>query len=342
MGDCLSIFPPKNRYDGRGKGCLGLMPFQIFMRSQIFNYSIREGPQQSNHWVHEALVSKKINWLQVAFVDAVYALGGRCHGFGPWNPCPVRSLRTGEVLYVEFNSGWHAGHVLRKVNETTALVQFHSDNSQFHVHDKIHTFALHPPAHIGPSLAPRELHSSLAPPLSTLPLPLPVYPFPYRSTPVGSSEERHLFKFHDTLPPLQVSDLRVWGCTSVVVQALEHPQSTQWLWVYIDGSWDDPLAGSAAVLVWPDGLVLVLAIPCPYDSSKDAEFWAFVQVLTYLTSVGFTGTVSICIDNSQLVTCVDWDLSGTPIPPASMSTQSTWQKVVHSVLESVKFSVGVG
>ena len=35
------------------------MPFQIFMRSQIFNYSIREGPQQSNHWVHEALVSKK-------------------------------------------------------------------------------------------------------------------------------------------------------------------------------------------------------------------------------------------------------------------------------------------
>ena len=29
---------PKNRYDGRSKGCFGLMPFQIFMRSQIYNY----------------------------------------------------------------------------------------------------------------------------------------------------------------------------------------------------------------------------------------------------------------------------------------------------------------
>ena len=26
---------PKNRYDGRSKGCFGLMPFQTFMRSQI-------------------------------------------------------------------------------------------------------------------------------------------------------------------------------------------------------------------------------------------------------------------------------------------------------------------
>ena len=63
------------------------MRFQIFMQSQIYNYWIRylssEGPPQSNSWVHKALTAEKVNLLQLAFVDPVHALKGRCHGFGP-------------------------------------------------------------------------------------------------------------------------------------------------------------------------------------------------------------------------------------------------------------------
>ena len=71
---------PKNRYDGTSKCCFGLMLFQVFMPSQVYNYSIRylnsEGPKQSNSWVHKALTAEKENWLEVAFVDSVHALGG--------------------------------------------------------------------------------------------------------------------------------------------------------------------------------------------------------------------------------------------------------------------------
>ena len=48
---------------------------------------------------------EKANWLQNAFVNSVYALGGRCHGFGEWNPCPVERLLPEERVHVEFNSG---------------------------------------------------------------------------------------------------------------------------------------------------------------------------------------------------------------------------------------------
>ena len=68
------------------------MPFQTFMRSQIFNYSMRylncDGPPQSSMYVPEALKARKANWLQNAFVDSVYALGGRCHGFWGMEPVP--------------------------------------------------------------------------------------------------------------------------------------------------------------------------------------------------------------------------------------------------------------
>ena len=63
------------------------------MHTQVHNYSIRylnsEGPLQSNYWVRRALTDKRANWLQNSFVDSVQALGGRCNGFGPWNPCKV-------------------------------------------------------------------------------------------------------------------------------------------------------------------------------------------------------------------------------------------------------------
>ena len=149
---------PKNRYDGRSKGCFGLMPFQIFMPSQIYNYWIRylnaEGPKQSNFRVHKALTAEKENWLQVAFVDSVHALGGRCHGFGPWNPCPVKALQEGEIIHVEFNTGWYAGTVLSHDSEYSILIRFHTDSTRFHVRDKHHIFSLHPPAITGPDPPP--------------------------------------------------------------------------------------------------------------------------------------------------------------------------------------------
>ena len=86
------------------------------MRTQIFHYSLRyllgDGPRQSNNYVPTVLTSKKANWLQNAFVDSVYALRGRCHGFGEWNPCPVSMLEPKEIIHVEFTTGWFSGKVI--------------------------------------------------------------------------------------------------------------------------------------------------------------------------------------------------------------------------------------
>ena len=127
-----------------------------------------------------------------------------------------------------------------------------------------------------------------------------------------------------------------------VLSAVEYVNSQQRVWLYIDGSWDKPLAGSAAVLHWPDSKVLVLAIPCPYHGSRDAEFWAFVQAIRHLQSVNFVGSAFCCIDNSQVVDCVDWHRSTAPFPAASQSTQGTWQRVVQDLLWRCRFTVGAG
>ena len=234
---------PKNRYDRKFKGCFGLMPFQIFMRSQIYNYWIRYlnsgGPKQSNSWVYKALTAENENWLQVAFVDSVHALGGRCHVFGAWNPCPVKALQEGEVTHVEFNTGWYAGTVLSHDSESSVLIRFHTDDTRFNVRDKHHSFFLHRPALTGPAPLPTSAHAQLAAPLCSLPAPLPPYPIPHRCSPIGETEEGFLFQYHERLPQLQVSDLRAWGCLSVAL-AVEHTHSDHGLWVYIDGSWDDP------------------------------------------------------------------------------------------------------
>ena len=105
-----------------------------------------DGPSETNYYVHQALTSPKTNWLQVAFVDATNALGGRCHGYGPWNPCSVKSLLPGEEIHVEFNTGWFTGCVLHYDDTAKAsLIKFHVDSTTFHVKDKLQTFSLHPP-----------------------------------------------------------------------------------------------------------------------------------------------------------------------------------------------------
>ena len=71
-------------------------------------------------------------------------------------------------------------------------------------------------------------------------------------------------------------------------------------------------------MVWLDGTVLAMAIPCPYKRTKDSELWSFVRCIRYLCSIHFSDKVFFCIDKSQLVECFDWFPSGTP-PPASLA-----------------------
>ena len=100
----------KDRHLGRSRGCFSQMPFQACMRSEIFNYSMRylnhDGPPHCSRFVSDALKAQKPKLLQNSFVDCVYSLGGRCHGFGEWNPCPVSRLLPEEQIDVEFNTGW--------------------------------------------------------------------------------------------------------------------------------------------------------------------------------------------------------------------------------------------
>ena len=182
---------------------------------------------------------------------------------------------------------------------------------------KPQTLSLHPTSN-GPATPSVKLHLTLARPLFSLPLPLPPQPFTYSSQCVDSNAFDYVFHYTGRFDPLQVSDLNTWSCDSIL-DARSSPDSDSWLWVYLDGSWDNPLAGSAAVLCWPDGIIVLLAIPCPYLGSKDAGFWAFVQCVRYLQSVEFKGSVFFSIDNSQVVGCVDHLLSQIPFPaPAAV------------------------
>ena len=76
-------------------------------------------------------------------------------------------------------------------------------------------------------------------------------------------------------------------------------------------------------MVWPDNTTFVLAMPCPHRGRKDAELWSFVQCVRYLLSVGFASKAFFCIDNSQLLDCVDWHQSETPYSAPSTSTQGS-------------------
>ena len=220
------------------------------------------------------------------------------------------------------------------------LITFDVDQSRFHVRDGVHNFVQHPPSIARPQgHAPRP-HLSLAPSLLDLLPPLLPYPLPHSSQYIAPTQFGHIFHYPSPPGHLQVSDLRSWGCTSVAT-AIQHPDSGNQVWVCLDGSWDKPHSGSAAILVWPDGTTIGLAIPCPYFSSKDSEFWAFVQAIRYLQSVGMYGSAFFCVDNSQVVQNVDSYLSGSPPLPPSSNTPGTWQAVVHILLDDVTFNVGV-
>ena len=178
-------------------------------------------------------------------------------------------------------------------------------------------------------------HFCVPPPL------LPPYAVPYSSIPIETNEYGHLFRYPEEIEPPQVPAPQSSGCSSIIL-ALSYRIAREWLWIYFDGFWDNPLCGSAAVLLWIDGTVLVLSIPCPYLGSCDSEFRSFVQCVRYLESVHFRGKAFFCIDNSQLVDCVDWFLSGTVYSPPGASSQGTWQTVICSLISEATFTIGAG
>ena len=139
--------------------------------------------------------------------------------------------------------------------------------------------------------------------------PLPPYPFPRSTQHLEDNEWAHVYRFPHAPAAMQVSDLKGWECVRIL-EAIQHPESSDWLWVHLDGSWEDRLSGSAAIMVWSDRAALGLALPCPYYSSRDAEFWAFVQTVRYLISVGFRGEAFLCIDNSQFCPTHQLHLTG--------------------------------
>ena len=155
LGASLTISPPK--IDTWAD--LSLIPFQTFMRTQIFNYTMRylnrDGPPQCTLHIRAALRARKANWLQSSFVDSAHALGGRSHGFGEWNPCRVDTLALGEAVYVEFTSGWFSGKVIdQPAPNSAALVEFDVDHSQFQISDKHQNFTTHFPPQPCPPPAP--------------------------------------------------------------------------------------------------------------------------------------------------------------------------------------------
>ena len=322
------------------------MPFQIFMRTQVLNYSLRylpgNRPKDSNHHVETGLTSKRANWLQSAFVDSVYALGGRCHGLEDWNPCPVSKSEPEKIIHVELTTGWFSGKMINYDSQAqAALMSFDGDQTQFHVCDRLHNSSQHPPsvmAQQGPAPGP---HLSLAPPLLHLPPPLPPYPFRQSSQYMAQTQFGHMFHYSSPPGHLQVSDVLSWGCTTVAT-GLNHPDSGNWDSVYLDGSWDKRHSGSGAILVWPGGTTVGLAIRCPSFSSKNSEFWPFVQTIRYLQSVRVNGRVFFCVDNSRVVQNVDSYLSGNPPLPPSCTTQGTWHAVVHNLLSNDTFNVRIG
>ena len=84
------------------------------------------------------------------------------------------------------------------------------------------------------------------------------------------------------------------------------------------------------------------AVPSPYLGSRDPQFWSFVQCVRYGESVRFRAKAFFCIENSQLVDCVDRFLSGTAYPPPSSSSQGTWRTVICSLISEATFTIGAG
>ena len=103
--------------------------------------------------------------------------------------------------------------------------------------------------------------------------------------------------------------------------------------VYLDGSAKETRRGSA---IWAFSTShhphnYALAIPSPYPSSSDAEFWA---LLTFLRRHSWDETTSVLIfsDNLEVVTSVNSLLETGICPFPTKSAHGTWLQAFHDII----------
>ena len=68
------------------------------------------------------------------------------------------------------------------------------------------------------------------------------------------------------------------------------------------------MTGAAAVFFPRNNDAFPLAVPSPFDSSGDAEFWALLSCLRFLRTHKHYSAVSILSDNSEVVSVIKYAL----------------------------------
>ena len=135
----------------------------------------------------------------------------------------------------------------------------------------------------------------LLPPLCDSPQLNPTPPIPNGGQFSSATHPGLKIAFPQRKNVLLSADLKEWNCTGTV-QLLEAATSTT-LWVYLDGSEKNHMTGAAAVFFPPDNDAFALAMPWPFDSLGDAEFWALLSCLRVLRTYTQYIAVFILSDN---------------------------------------------
>ena len=76
--------------------------------------------------------------------------------------------------------------------------------------------------------------------------------------------------------------------------------------------------------------------------SEAGAKWDKELLLARSMTVRVHNGFKVISSDGEVVNCVDWRQSGTPLPPAPMSTQGTWQRVVDDLISSCGFHLGAG
>ena len=272
---------PKDIYSPRKRGGLGLRSLELSVHKTTFYSGLRHLNQESPPDIHDPLrhdlLSETPNLFFDSFVEPCAFLKVLPHGFGPpWNQKLCQQLVICEKLKALLTTDagvtdYFPAEVVAE-NDQFATIAFSDatldleDSDDFIMHD--------------PDSPPNDFfsHVFLCPPLYQPPLIADNAPAP----PVGLADpEIHhdgiLFKHPFHLPENTEADLLFWNCMSAAEANKESHQSH----VYLDGSAKGPHRGSAILFFHKNQPLLnyALAIPSPYQSSADAEFWALLSFM---------------------------------------------------------------
>ena len=289
----------------------------------------KESPADVYPSLREDLLSRNPSPFLDTFVEACYALEIKVHGFGPpWNPCEVKSLQIGDqvqaLLQTEDEKDYFPATVTAN-HETYASLQF--VDAELDIEDS-DDWIMHQT-----TATPNNFftHTFLCPPLykpPTLADDAPQLPNQL-SSPVPQPDG---FFFSHNQPPPQIceNDLRFWNCNEAADNIKLHFDSV----VYLDGSAKANKRGSAFWVFhgsqehWYPGYAL--AIPSPYATSSDAEFWA---LLSFLRRHDWgSHTVLIFSDNKEVVDTINaLDLT-TYRPHPSQTAHGTWRAAFYDFL----------